>query len=67
MEEAVAQGKDMIDRVKLIASTEQAQAAIDVSANVVNELKSAAITWGPLLQKIWTVQRSRRCGRGGKT
>jgi hypothetical protein len=53
MEEAVAQGKDAINRMKQIPSaSEQIQGAVDISATVINDTQSVSDNWGPLLQKI---------------
>ena len=53
MEEAVAQGKDAINRMKQIPSaSEQVQGAVDISATVINDTQSVSDNWGPLLQKI---------------
>jgi hypothetical protein len=53
MGEAVAQGKDVLDRMKLVSSMfQRIRGATDVSGTVTNNMKPLSAVWGPLLQKI---------------
>jgi len=53
MGEAVAQGKDVLDRMKLMPSMfQRIRGATDVSGTVTNNIKPLSAVWGPLLQKI---------------
>jgi hypothetical protein len=53
MGEAVAQGKDVLDRMKLMSSMfQRIRGAADVSGTVTNNIKPLSAVWGPLLQKI---------------
>ncbi|KIM90604.1 hypothetical protein PILCRDRAFT_1868 [Piloderma croceum F 1598] len=51
--EAIAQGKDVLPRMKLMPSMfQRIRGATDVSGTVTNNIKPLSAVWGPLLQNI---------------
>jgi hypothetical protein len=53
IEEAVAQGTNALDRMRLVQSlVAPIQGAADTSATVIHNIRSTSDTWGPFLPKI---------------